>query len=152
MLFSYRYVVDKQVSEDIVQDIFVYLWNNMENIDFSNNIKAYLYTAARNKSLLFLDKKKVRKNYLINLEMVELDQNTPESIAITKETSDALAKTINKLPSRRKEIFLMHRFDGLKYAEIATTLGLSVKTVETQMSRAYKHLRKHILKNSDENS
>jgi len=139
--FAYRYVQDEQIAEDIIHDVFVHIWNNRQGLDFSMNFKSYLYHAVRNRSFKYLDKKINEKKHR-DLEIVlEQDENTPESIMINKELEESISVAINELPVKRREIFCMHRFDRLTYSEIALTLDISVKTVETQMSRALKFLR-----------
>ena len=139
--FAYRYVQDKQAAEDIIQDIFVYLWDKREKLDFGINIKTYLYSAVKNRCLKYLKRKAVEIKYRPLEIILAKDADNPESIMINDELQEALTSAINELPEKRREIFCMNRFDELTYAEIASILNLSIKTVETQMSRALKFLR-----------
>ena len=85
------------------------------------------------------------REHLDKLEPLLLEfENNPENILINKEIGKVIEAAVNKLPEKRKEIFLMHRFDNLTYSEIAKALDISLKTVETQMSRALKYLRKSL--------
>ena len=141
--FSYRYVKNEQAAEDVVHDVFVNIWNNRDKLDFTLNFKSYLYTAVRNQSLKQIQK--TSKFDLIEIDAVQQkDENTPENLMISREFEKAISKAISELPEKRSEIFCMHRFDNLTYSEIALTLNLSVKTVETQMSRSLKFLRERL--------
>jgi len=141
--FAYKYVRDEQTSEDIVQDVFVYLWNDRERLHFSFNIGVYLYKAVRNRALKQIRRKSVTEKYKpldISLDLEE----TPETIMMNNELAASIAVAIEELPDKRREIFCMNRFDQLTYIEIATILNISLKTVETQMSRSLKYLRKRL--------
>ena len=142
--FAYRYVQDEQLAEDIIHDVFVYLWDKRERLDFTINIKSYLYNAVKNRSLKYLSKKTVASSDKALEIILGTDANTPETILINKELQESITTAINELPEKRREIFCMNRFDHLTYAEIATILNISIKTVETQMSRALKFLRDHL--------
>ena len=141
--FAYRYVQNVQVAEDIIHDVFVYLWNEREKLDFTN-IKVYLYNAVKNRSLKHLDRKKVESKYRAVEIVMQTDVNTPETILINKELKESITAVINELPEKRREIFCMNRFDRLTYSEIAAVLNISIKTVETQMSRALKFMRNRL--------
>ncbi len=141
MHFAYRYVRDKQIAEDIIQDIFVYLWNKRDKLDFGINIKTYLYSAVKNRSLKYLKRKSVEIKYRPLEIILAKDADNPESIMINDELKEALTSAINELPDKRREIFCMNRFDHLTYTQIASILNISIKTVETQMARALKFLR-----------
>ncbi len=142
VLFSYRYVNDVQIAEDVVQDVFVDIWLNIERLDFSGNIKSYLYIAVKHISLKKVINSKKTEKIDVELELSQEDQ--VDSQLIKEEFEEAISKAISNLPERRREIFCMHRFDHLTYQEIANTLNISIKTVETQMSRSIKFMRKHL--------
>jgi len=139
VLFSFRYVKNKKIAEDVVHDVFVNIWENREKLDFTGNFKSYLFIAVRHLSL----KKSVRLNKFeeIDIEVISTKNDLPDTIMIRQEFEKAISIAISKLPEKRKEIFCMHRFDKLTYSEIALALNISIKTVETQMSRAIKFLR-----------
>ena len=142
--FSYRYVKDEHVAENIIQDVFLYLWNERDRLDFTINIKTYLYNAVKNRSLNYLRKKGVENKYKTLEVVLDRDDQNPELIMINNDLRNAISDCINKLPKNRREIFCMNRFDHLTYTEIASILNISIKTVETQMSRSLKFLRKKL--------
>jgi RNA polymerase sigma-70 factor (ECF subfamily) len=139
--FSYRYVKDVQIAEDIIQDVFVNIWNKRETLDFSLNFKSYLFSSVKNHSLMHINK--TSKYEHVNLKLVtEKSENNPDTIIESAELEKTLNIIITELPEKRREIFCMSRFDKLTYSEIAVALSISVNTVETQMSRALKYIRK----------
>jgi RNA polymerase sigma-70 factor (ECF subfamily) len=141
--FSYRYVKNQQIAEDAVHDVFVNIWNKRNELDFTLNFKSYLYTAVKNQSLKYLNKASRFEQF--DLEVVfAKEENTPDNIMIRDEFDKEISKAISELPEKRREIYCMHRFDNLTYSEIALTLNISIKTVETQMSRSLKYLREHL--------
>ncbi len=142
--FSRRYVFDKQIAENIVQDVFAGIWQKRQNLDPSQSIKAYLFAAVKNESFKYLRHINVEsRSYDRVIKLVNIEK-TPEEILDEKELRDRLNSAINDLPEKCREIFFMSRFDGLKYSEIAEILGISIKTVETQMGRAFKKLREYL--------
>jgi len=141
--FARRYVFDKQIAENIVQDVFVNVWQSRTNLDPSKMIKAYLFTAVKNESLKQLRRLDVeKKNYDRVLEFSS--KFNPDKEIEGKELDYYVNQAVNELPEKCKEIFRMNRFENLKYAEIAEILDISIKTVETQMGRALKKLRERL--------
>ncbi len=137
-----RYVKDFETSEEIVQEAFLSLWEKRDNIDMAQPVKAYLITTIRNKCLNWL-----RDNKKFNTDMLHFEEYIPdhEYVSTDKLVEAEILKTINnaihELPEKCREIFTLSRFGNLKYQEIADQLQISVKTVETQMSKALQHMR-----------
>jgi len=141
--FTRRYVIDKQIAENIVQDVFVNVWQRRSNLDPEKSIKTYLFTASRNEGLKHLRHLNVEKKSFDRI--IESYPEAKHDLELEgKEISQSINKAINELPEKCREIFELNRFENLKYAEIAYTLNISVKTVETQMGRALKKLRKQL--------
>ena len=142
--FSRRYVWDKQSAENIVQDIFLKIWQNRNVLDPSKSIKTYLFAAVKNESLKHLRHADVHKRWA---EFISLSQDRaidPEKTLSENETKKEIENAISSLPEKCREIFTMSKFDKLKYSEIAGILNISIKTVETQMGRALKKLRERL--------
>ncbi len=139
---------EKETAEEIVQELFYLLWKERETIQIIQSVKAYLYKAVRNQSLHYCEHLRVREHYQhIMVERKDNHRNaTPEDILELRELECIISEILNKLPERRRNIFGMHRFEGLKYKEIADKLSLSVKTVEAEMTKTYRLLRKEIEK------
>jgi RNA polymerase sigma-70 factor (ECF subfamily) len=139
--FARRYVLDKQIAENIVQDVFVSIWQSRTNLDPSKMIKAYLFTAVKNNSLKHLRHLKIENKGIDDSPTYIYDDERPDKKLDEKEVELKIHHAINELPEKCREIFKMNRFENLKYAEIAEILDISIKTVETQMGRALKKLR-----------
>lgn len=128
-------------AEDVVQDVFIQLWNKRNDIKIETKIKYYLFTAVRNRSIEVLRKRKMHHKY------VEAEKNVKESVTFLGDKvedmvlKEKLHRSIRQLPPKCQEIFVMNKLNGLTYKEIAENLNLSSKTVENQIARALKLLR-----------
>lgn len=147
---NYQYVLnylfylsgDAELSEDLTQDVFLQLWDKRHNIK-AETLRPYLFTIARN---CFL-KNIRRQNYDLKFRAEyfdELENESPEYIMEMKEFDEKLQNSLAALPEKCRVVFLMNRIDGLSYREIAEALGVSVKAVEKQMSKALSILREKI--------
>ena len=139
--FSDQILHDFDLSRSIVQQVFVDLWIKRDRL-LVTSLQAYLYHSTRNASLDVLKHKKVESRYLSSLgpneSIVEAD------LMEEAELAERINEAIQNLPEKCREVFLLCRFEGLKYAEIADQLNISVKTVEMQISIALKKLRKDL--------
>jgi RNA polymerase sigma-70 factor, ECF subfamily len=144
--YALRFVRDLSTAENVVQDVFLKLWQNRRELTITTSLDHYLFRAVRNHCLNFLDKAKVRSSYL--RMQVERDGNNNDYKDYYPEIGllEIIENAINALPVKRQEIFRMAREEGLKYREIADQLNISVKTVEAQMSLALKQLRESLKK------
>lgn len=143
--YAVKYVWELEQAEEIVQDLFFNLWNKRSNLYISSSIESYLFRAVRNACLNYLKHKKIRDNYVSSVQDTYnsgqgLDDNPVETLELQKNIDEA----IESMPPERKKIFLLSRYEGLKYKEIAEQLGISVKTVEAQMGKALKFLREEL--------
>lgn len=136
---GYKILEDKVLAESIVQDVFVNLWvhRNEANI---NSLKAYLVVSVRNRSLNEIKRQKVFLKYQ------KESANSANDVVYQPDTDviEHIMLVIEELPEQRRKVFKMNRIDGLKYAEIATELNLSVKTIEAQMSKALGYVRERL--------
>lgn len=150
--FAYTITLSRELSEEIVDDVFMKIWDRREEVSQIENLPSYLYKAVKNTSLNYLEK--IKKHRIIpfeNLPEITLPtyHGSPEDEYISREFDDDYNKTINSLPDKCKLIFRLAKEDGLKYKEIATLLGLSEKTVENQISIALKKITECLKKNKD---
>ena len=140
--FVLHYVRVPETAEELVQDLFLKLWQQRKDWDSGGNVKAYLYAAARNNALKHLRHRKVERWWQREAKREgEAVAESPEATLRCKEVAEAVQRAIEEMPERRRLVFTLSRYHHLSYAEIATALDLSVNTVENQMVRALKHLR-----------
>ena len=139
-LFFKTQDIDK--SEDILQDVFIKLWENCNKVD-PNKVKSYIYSIANNMFLNEVKHQKVVQNYRKHNEN-ESTNESPEFIMLEKEFMQKLELTIDNLPEKQREVFLMNRIEKKKYKEIALHLDISVKAVEKRMHQALVVMRKEI--------
>ena len=146
LLYAFSFTKEKELAEEIVEDIFLNIWNTRESISKINNIKAYLVRSVRNKCLNELEKQS-RKLHVVgdDNESENLsDFRTVEDDYISEEYTEFVNDCIDDLPERGKEILILARFNKLKYKEISKLLKISTKTVENTLSRTLKKLSKSI--------
>ncbi|WP_321373084.1 RNA polymerase sigma-70 factor [uncultured Draconibacterium sp.] len=140
--FVNKYLSDLDKSRSLVQEFFVDLWINHSNLTVPHSPKSYLFNSVKNKTIDFLRKEK-RMGKIV--EPDENNESTPfRDLVEEAELNDKINQAIQDLPEKCREIFVLCRFDGLKYAEIARKLDISIKTVEMQMGIALKKLRKNL--------
>ncbi len=139
--FVYGIVHDLPIAENIVQDVFVELWNRRRSLNPNSSIRPYLYTIAKNKAFKHLRHKDVERRHADETSQSDLFEPSPEHSVISEERIAAIHAAIDALPEKCKLVFKMNRFQDLSYAEIAEVLDISKKTVEAHMSRALRELR-----------
>jgi RNA polymerase sigma-70 factor (ECF subfamily) len=129
-----------------VQQVFLNIWHKRAKLKIHTSLKAFLYKAVHNESLNYLKHERhklAHEKYSLAAEGYDYRNKTPDPMALT-ELRSRIQKTMNELPEQCRLIFYMNRIEELKYREIADELGLSVKTVEAQISKALKVLRKKL--------
>ncbi len=137
----YHILKDRDSCEDILHDIFLQFWKRREEVSITDSLSSYLYTAARNQVFNTIRKRKVREALFENLELRIWGEPDPENLLYQKELNSQLSEIINNLPEKSREVYLLSREEQLSYAEIATRLSISVKTVEYHISTALKRIR-----------
>jgi RNA polymerase sigma-70 factor (ECF subfamily) len=142
--FSRKYVKDKDDCEEIVQGFFLKIWDKREELEITSSVKNYLFSSIRNRCLNYIKHEKIKLEY--HSEMLKNPDGQIDTTNFIMEVDliDRIDQSIAALPARRREIFVMSREHGLKYREIADQLGISIKTVETQMGQALKELRENL--------
>ncbi len=149
--FSIKLVMNKEIAEEIVQDVFIRIWDNRKTIIIGKSIDAYLFASVKNGSINYLKSKYAR------IRFVDLDDSgdlpvyqTAEDDFITEELKKALYQAVHSLPPKCKIIFNLSRNAELSNEEIARQLNISKKTVQTQIGIAIQKI-KHTLKDRWEN-
>ena len=141
--YSYNILRDKDVCEEIVQELFLSLWNKRENLIITYSIKAYLFKAIRFQSINYLRSEKVKQNYAANysaFNKVTFDNSNEEHMHLS-DLAGIIEKEVSKLPEKCQQIFRLSRNDHQSIKNIAEHLNISHKTVENQLTKALGHLR-----------
>ena len=141
-LFAQKFSIGKEAAEDIVQELFATMWEKKMKFLSLPSFRTYLYNSVRNASLNYLKHQNVESLYLEHLantyrEIIEEEDTNEE------EVYRLLFRAIDKLPTRCREVFLLH-MDGKKNEEIATLLGISIETVKTQKKRAIQFIKEQM--------
>ena len=143
--YAFSFVKEIHTAEDIVQDIFVHVWEKKQNLVGNEGLRYYLFTAVRNNCLTWLQRNK--RSVVTALTGQESLQTAAEECRQEKTETDfhtLMQSALNKLPPKCREVFVLSRMSKLTYQEIAETQGISVKTVENQMGKALRILRNFI--------
>ena len=137
-----RFVSSKEIAEDIVSDIFYEFHAGQLYRSITTSFRSFLFTAVRNRAFDYVRAEMKRSTSLDRAETLSLDAGQqPDAITQYEELYHDVEAAISRLPQKRRQVYMMHRFDGKKYSEIATELGLSVKTVEVHMYNAIHDIR-----------
>jgi RNA polymerase sigma-70 factor (ECF subfamily) len=140
--YAMTYLHDGSTAEEIVQDVFVKIWEFAPRMDISTTLAGYIYKSVRNHCLNYLKHEGIKKKYEKEHEIKELHESEmPDEIININYFRKLLGSAVRDLPQKCREIFEMAKFDGLTYEEISQYLEVSVKTVENQMGIALKKLR-----------
>ncbi len=142
-LFAHKYNKDHEVSLDIVQEAFVYIWNKNEDLNSLNSVKAYLYKYVKNRSLNYFRDSERRK--ILNFEQLDSEIFFRDNL-IEEETYQIIYDAIKMLPPQGQKV-IEYSLDGLKIQEIAEKLNISTNTVKTIKLRAFKSLREELKDN-----
>ncbi|MBC8601222.1 RNA polymerase sigma-70 factor [Parabacteroides acidifaciens] len=140
--FAKEYVVFEEDAENVVQDVFLLLWEKREVLDIRISLVSYLFSLVKNRSLDYLRHKVVAEEYKqeLSFKLMSLEQLN-YTFSSEEEIEKVIANAIDKLPERCREIFLKSRIEGMKYREIAEELNISANTVENHIAIALKKLR-----------
>jgi RNA polymerase sigma-70 factor (ECF subfamily) len=139
--FAQGLLRDRSAAEDAAQEVMLELWRRRGDVAITESLRAYLLRATRNRALNQLRHANVQKRAEPHLVSEDFVKPTGASELVATELKSAIIEAIAELPPACREVFELSRGRGLRYAEIASTLGISVKTVESQMGKALKHLR-----------
>lgn len=142
MAFVYGYTRSQEIARDIVHDAFMSLWKRREVLDTRLSPKAYLFKLSRNIALNYIRHQKV---ILTNEQsIITYEKDIRQEMDDYDRSYELLAKYVNKLPEKQREVLKMCFVEGKMYKEIAADLGISVNTVKTHLKRAIQHLRSEL--------
>lgn len=150
--FLFYKLGESQTAEDILQDVFVLLWEKRHTVDENLSIKAFLYKIAENMALNHIRHHKVVLKYEQALTFQNQTEPfvSPQSRLEAEELRKNVADALKNLPEQQRIVFMMSRFENLAHKEIARRLNISVKTVETHIGKALKALAKEVKQFSKE--
>jgi RNA polymerase sigma-70 factor (ECF subfamily) len=135
-------VKDKAIAEDIVQHVWIKVWEKRHGLNHELSFKSYLYTAVRNQALKYIRDTKDKFASLESIDSLADGTILQDDQMHDKETLKLINEAIDQLPGKCREIFMLNRYEGLSYKEITEVLNISINTVKTQMTRALSSLRK----------
>ena len=137
-----KFVGSRETAEDIVSEIFFQFYANKTFLEINTSYRIYLFRSVRNRAYNYLRWDLSRKADLSEASQKPmLEEQQPDQISQFEELYHDVEEAVNKLPVERRRIYLMRKFEGKKYQEIADELHLSVKTVDVQLTRANQFIR-----------
>lgn len=142
-VFANRIVEEMKTSEDIVQDSFFKIWKNRKSINIESSFRNFLITTVRNSALDCVRRETLANTYIEKTKQLALSgsYDSPESVYTLNELERMIVEAISNLPDNIREAFEMNRFKGMTYNEIAKSMALSPKTIESYISQALAFLR-----------
>lgn len=147
---SSNYLINKEDAKDIVQEVFMKIWNKKSQLNIHTNLNSYLYKMTKNTCIDYLRKKESRVTESLNLEFRENHihlsslKDDASSKIIEQELEIEIQYAISLLPEKCREVFIKSRIEGLKHREISDEMDISTKTIENHMTKALKHMRFHL--------
>ena len=150
--FSFSYLKSEKDSEEIVQDVFLKLWEKRKELKTETSFQSYLFTITLN-----LIKKQFRKQSRAEeyrskfMSQLQIENEDLETLITYKDVLTKLDQLIDQLPEKRKQIFIQRKHYEKPVKQIAQEMGISIKTVETQLTRAIRFLRSELHKENFEN-
>jgi RNA polymerase sigma-70 factor (ECF subfamily) len=145
--FAQGLVKNEDISKDLVQEVFVGLWEKRGQVDLNLNFDNYIFTIAYNSIRKFFRRKSIETKVMNHLlsNSPEIIENT-DGPAIYNELLDLANQTIEKLPPRRKTVYKLSRQEGMKIKEIAAKLNISTRTAENHLAKALQYLKEELAK------
>jgi RNA polymerase sigma-70 factor (family 1) len=143
VVFAMKYVKDPDTAKEIVQDFFVKFYEKRHSVVIDTSLRSYLYRSVYNSCINHISYIEMRNRHFKNIAIQSENEFTDEQVSVT-ELQNRIYKCIEGLPDQCRRIFKMNRLEGLKNDQIADQLKLSKRTVETQISKALKILRKKL--------
>jgi RNA polymerase sigma-70 factor (ECF subfamily) len=147
--YARKYTLDHFESEEVVQQVFLKLWEIRESLSIERSVSAYLYQSVRNQSINYLKQKSIfsrnKEDYALKTRQAQLFSAISEedgtSALLARELEQQINQAINNLPEKCREVFLLSRSENLSMKEIAERLNISTNTVQKQISIALTKLR-----------
>ncbi|MCG8412455.1 MAG: RNA polymerase sigma-70 factor [Bacteroidales bacterium] len=146
VVFAQKYIPDQEISEDIVQEVFIKLWDNASKIDIHTSLKSYLYSATKNSAINYLNKKNTEERQKERyLYFEDIASQSDENNALTQDVYYHLYNAIKNLPEKSRKTIILS-LNNMSLSDIKNELNISINTVKTHKRRAYSTLRKKLAK------
>ncbi|WP_029905349.1 RNA polymerase sigma factor [Prevotella sp. 10(H)] len=129
--YAFSIIKSKTDAEDIVQELFLNIWNNRKRLEIYTNVSSYLYSAIRNMTLNYIRDNNKNKIPLENIQ--DIENTSEEQFLEQEEFRKALNDCIKELPQRCREVLILQRVKGLRQKEISEKLNISIKTIKNQI-------------------
>jgi len=143
--YAYNFLKEQEASEEVVQEVFFKIWERRNELDISVSVKNYLFRAVRNSSLNQLKHLKIKEEYgKYNRSVIRENEKILSDAVVEHELQEKIITAIENMPDKQKRVFILSRYEGLKYKEIAAQLGLSIRTVEVHISNALRYMREEL--------
>jgi RNA polymerase sigma-70 factor, ECF subfamily len=140
--YAFKFIDSSDIAEDLVQEVFVSIWTHRNTINITKSVVHYLFTSVKYRAFAYIRSQGTRKEYEQEYIDKEAQDKDEETLPLTDyEIACLVSDAVKQLPEKCREIFLLSREDGLTYSEIADHMSISPKTVENQMSIAFKKLK-----------
>lgn len=143
--FGYSILKSQEETENLIQDVFLTLWENRHKVEKDSSVKSYVFAIAYNSAISILRKKARETTFFEYLKSLQVVKEEPVNVELEyNELTKKLDEIVQALPQRQKEVYILHRGEGLKYNEIAVRMGISVNTIENHMGHALKTIREKL--------
>ena len=151
VLYAKKFVNETEIARDLVQDVFIYLWDKRNKLNIERSLPSYLFRAVHNACINYLKRESNKEDYIRNFLLRINSDNYSTSayedaheLVVQKDLLEQIETIVEGLPEQCRNIFKMSRFKGLKNREIAEIYAISQRTVETQIYRALKVLKESL--------
>jgi RNA polymerase sigma-70 factor (ECF subfamily) len=133
----------KEEAADVVQDVFLSLWNRRKELHIQGSVAAYLHTSVRYKCINYIERNITRRDYLLLLTEIQINNSStnPESKLICKEMQESIGKAVSNMPPKMQEVYKLSRLEHLSHKEIAEYMSISVETVKKHIHHALNLIR-----------
>lgn len=147
----YRMVPDQSIAEDMAQEVFMEIWKKRETLEFKTSVGAYLRRAVTNRALNYIRAQRI--DFATEDDAIQIQSKEISSVKNLEleDLQGLIDSSIEELPEKCRLVFAMSRFEEMKYAEIAETLNISIKTVENHISKALKFLKTRVMPHVERN-
>jgi RNA polymerase sigma-70 factor (family 1) len=146
-LFIYKIIQNRQEAEDLVQDVFIAIWNNREELDENRSFASFLFKIAKNKALNLIKHRLIHQVFIQYAEGENVSHSSSAEFNAI-EFQSIIEEAVSSLPEKTREIFLLSRYEGRSYLQISGKLGISENVVDHEIRKALQSIKK-VLKARD---